>query len=92
MRLHQPREAIAILSPALRGAIEAQNLYVNRIELHELLGQAWDSAGQRDSAVAHYSTVARAWNAADPPLKSRGDRCRERAAVLTGSRSPTSRR
>jgi DNA-binding SARP family transcriptional activator/TolB-like protein len=86
MRLRRPREAIAILSPALRGAIEAQNLYVNRIELHELLAQAWDSAGQRDSAVAHYNTVARAWSAADPSFKARGDRCRERAAALAGKR------
>jgi DNA-binding SARP family transcriptional activator/TolB-like protein len=86
LRLHQPREAIAILSPALHGAIEAQNLYVSRIELHELLAQAWDSAGQRDSAVAHYNAVARAWSAADPSLKSRGDRCRERAASLAGKK------
>ncbi len=87
LRLHQPREAIAYLSPSLRGAIEAQNLYVSRIELHELLAQAWDSAGQRDSAVAHYNTVARAWSAGDPTFKARADRCRERAAVLAGTRS-----
>ena len=82
MRQRRPRDAIAILSPALRGPIEAQNLYVSRIELHELLAQAWDSAGQRDSAIAHYNTVARAWSAGDPPFKARGDRCRDRAAAL----------
>ena len=77
LRLHQPREAIAYLSPSLRGPIEAQNLYVSRIELHELLAQAWDSAGQRDSAVAHYNTVVRAWSAGDPTFKARADRCRD---------------
>jgi DNA-binding SARP family transcriptional activator len=87
MRLRRPREAIAILSPALRGPIEAQNLYVSRIELHELLAQAWDSAGQPDSAAFHYNTVARAWSAADPSFKARGDRCRERAAALAGAGS-----
>jgi hypothetical protein len=86
MRLHQPREAIAYLSPALRGAIEAQNLYVNRIALHELLAQAWDSAGQRDSAVAHYTMVARVWSGADPLLKARADRSRERAAILSAGK------
>ena len=79
MRLHKPREAIAYLSPALRGPIEAQNLYVSRIELHALLAQAWDSAGQRDSAVVHYNAVARAWSAADPSFKARADRCRDRS-------------
>jgi len=86
MRLHQPSEAIVYLSPSLRGAIEAQNLYVSRIELHELLAQAWDSAGQRDSAAAHYNIVARAWSAADPAFKARADRCRERASALAAGR------
>lgn len=86
MRLHQPREAIAYLAAALRGPIEAQNLYVSRISIHELLAQAWDSAGGRDSAAVHYAAVARAWSAADPPLKARGDRCRERAVALAGKR------
>jgi len=92
MRLHRPSEAIAYLSPSLRGPIEAQNLYVSRIELHELLAQAWDSAGQRDSAIAHYTTVARVWSAADPSFKARAARSRERAAVLAGGGSPASRR
>jgi len=86
MRLRQPSEAIVYLSPSLRGAIEAQNLYVSRIELHELLAQAWDSAGQRDSAAAHYNIVARAWSAADPAFKARADRCRERASALAAGR------
>ncbi len=38
--LGRPQEAIAILAPALRGALEASNLYVTHTELHELLAQA----------------------------------------------------
>ncbi|HSQ29771.1 MAG TPA: hypothetical protein VLN49_07975 [Gemmatimonadaceae bacterium] len=47
--------AIAVLQPALRGPLDASNLYVTCTELHELLAQAWDAAGARDSAAAHYA-------------------------------------
>lgn len=62
------REAIAVLQPALRGSLEASNLYVSRTALNELLAQAWDSAGGRDSAVAHYAFVARSWQGGDAPF------------------------
>lgn len=85
MRRRRPREAIPLLSAALRGPVESSNLYVNRIEIHELLAQVWDAVGQRDSAAAHYRIVARAWSAADPPMRARGDRSRARAAELGGA-------
>jgi DNA-binding SARP family transcriptional activator/Flp pilus assembly protein TadD len=80
LRQGRPREAVAVLQPALRGSIEAHNLYVNRTELQDLLARAWDAAGVRDSAVAHYQVVARAWSAGDPPFRARADSARVRAA------------
>jgi predicted Zn-dependent protease len=82
LRTHKPREAVAILQPALRGAIDASNLYVNRIELHERLAQAWDAAGNADSAAVHYAWVTKAWSAADPALRSRANAARARLAAL----------
>jgi tetratricopeptide (TPR) repeat protein/TolB-like protein len=83
LRDHRPREAIAVLQPALRGTLEASNLYLNRTEIHELLAQAWDAAGVRDSAAAHYAWVAKAWSAADPPLAPRVQAARTRLAALS---------
>lgn len=67
----RPREAVAILAPALRGALDASNLYVSRTELHESLAQAWDAAGERDSARVHWAAVAEAWERADPVFRAR---------------------
>jgi tetratricopeptide (TPR) repeat protein len=82
MRLGRAAEAVAVLQPALRGSVEASNLYVTRTELHELLAESWDAANGRDSAVAHYRVVARAWNRADPHLQPRRARAEARAAEL----------
>jgi tetratricopeptide (TPR) repeat protein len=79
LRQSRPRDAIAVLQPALRGSIEAQNLFVNRTELHELLARAWQVAGRPDSAVAHYRVVARAWAAGDPAFRARADSARAHA-------------
>ena len=79
LRMRRPLDAIAVLQPALRGSIEAQNLYVNRIEIHDRLAQAWQRAGRADSAAAHYRVVARAWAAGDPAFRVRADSARARA-------------
>jgi tetratricopeptide (TPR) repeat protein len=71
MRLGRPAETIAAVQPALRGSLEASNLYVSRTELHELLAQAWDAANGRDSAAAHYRVVANSWEHADALLQPR---------------------
>ncbi|HEU4764374.1 MAG TPA: hypothetical protein VFT93_01845 [Candidatus Eisenbacteria bacterium] len=76
LRERRPRDAIAVLQPALRGSIEAQNLFVNRIELHALLAEAWNRAGGSDSAAAHYRVVARTWAGGDPPFRTRADSTR----------------
>jgi tetratricopeptide (TPR) repeat protein len=80
----RPRVAVAVLTPALRGKLDASNFYITHTELHELLGQAWDAAGVGDSAATHYAMVARAWSAGDPPFRARAESARARAAALTG--------
>jgi hypothetical protein len=82
LRDRRPRDAIAVLQPALRGTLEASNLYLNRTEIHELLAQAWDAAGVRDSAAAHYEWVTKAWAAADPSLAPRVRAAQTRLAAL----------
>jgi len=73
LALRRPGEAIPIVQAALRGGIEGSNLYVTRTDLHELLAQLFDAAGQRDSAGAHYTVVERAWHSADPIVRQRYD-------------------
>ena len=82
LRERRPREAIALVQSALRGPLDASNLYVNRTELHELLAQAWDSAGTKDSAAAHYGQVARSWSDADAPFAARARAARSRMDAL----------
>jgi TolB-like protein len=76
LRLGRPRDAVAVLQPVLRGKLDASNMYVTQTEIHELLAQAWDSAGRRDSASAHYAWVAKAWANGDPPYATRAEEAR----------------
>jgi tetratricopeptide (TPR) repeat protein len=76
MRQNRAREAAAIVGPALRGEVDASNLYVTRTELHELLAQAYDRAGVTDSAAVHYRVVVRAWANADPAFQARRNAAR----------------
>jgi serine/threonine protein kinase/tetratricopeptide (TPR) repeat protein len=71
LRLGRPREAVAVLQPAISQSVEGSGLYVTSTELEELLARAWDAAGVADSAVAHYRQVVRAWQNADPELRPR---------------------
>jgi len=82
LRDRRPRDAIAILQPALHGTLEASNLYVSRTEVHELLAQAWDQAGVPDSAAAHLAWVVKTWANADPLLAIRVQAARARLAAL----------
>jgi len=79
----RPRDAIAVMQPTLRGDLEASNLYLNRTEIHEMLAQAWDAAGVKDSAVAHYTWVTKAWAAADPNFQPRVQAAQARLTALT---------
>jgi predicted Zn-dependent protease len=83
LRLRRPKEAIEALQPALRGSIESSNFYVSRTDIHERLGQAWEAMpgnAARDSSVAHYAFVARAWERADSSFASR------KARAVAGAR------
>ena len=82
LRERQPREAIITLQPALRGSMEASNLYLARTEIHELLAQAWDAAGVRDSAAAHYKIVVTDWASADSQFAPRVRAANARLAAL----------
>jgi DNA-binding SARP family transcriptional activator/tetratricopeptide (TPR) repeat protein len=71
LRLGRPRDAITVLQPALRSKLDASNYYITHTEIHELLAQAWDSAGRADSARVHYRWVANAWAKGDPRYAKR---------------------
>ena len=77
MATGRPAEAIYPLQAALRGGMEGPQLYQDRTQLHERLAQAFDQAGQPDSASAHYLIVARCWKDADPLLAGRRDVARD---------------
>ena len=80
--LHEPLEAVGVLQSALRGVLDASNSYVTRTELHEALAQAFDQAGERDSAAAEYRLVVSAWRAADPILQPRVAAAKQRLTLL----------
>ena len=82
IQLDRPEQAVAILQPALRGPLDASNLYVTRTELQELLAQAHDAAGARDSAATYYRKVMRAWLGADPEFRSRQRAAQQRLIEL----------
>ena len=86
LRVGRPRDAVAVLQPALRGKLDASNFYVTHTEVRELLAQAWDSAGRADSASAHYRWVARAWEHGDPSYARRAAAARERVQALGAKR------
>jgi len=79
--LGRAKEAIGILQPALRGGVDGSNSYVTHTELHELLAQSFDLAGQPDSAAAHYRAVERAWRRADPQFRERYLRAKQKAGA-----------
>jgi hypothetical protein len=49
--------------------------------MEERLAQAFDLAGQPDSARVHHASVERAWRSADPQFQLRYDDARRRAAT-----------
>ena len=71
LRRDRAAEAASVVAPALRGEVDASNLYVTRTELHELLAEAYDKAQMADSAAAHYRVVVRSWSRADPAFHAR---------------------
>jgi hypothetical protein len=83
----KPREAIAILRSALHGGRDASNMYITAPELHELMANAFEVIGVRDSAAAHYSAVAKAWRNAEPRWRSRASIASQRSVQLGGEQN-----
>jgi predicted Zn-dependent protease len=79
LALGRPDEAVAVLRPAIHGGVDGSNTYTSRTELHEAMAQAFEQAGRRDSAVAHWGAVERAWRGADPEFRERHERARAAA-------------
>ncbi|MDQ6827274.1 MAG: tetratricopeptide repeat protein [Gemmatimonadota bacterium] len=75
-------DAISMLRLALRGEMDASNLYVSRPEMHELLARAYDASEARDSAIAHFDIVVRAWADGDGAHRTRAASARARMATL----------
>jgi DNA-binding SARP family transcriptional activator/thioredoxin-like negative regulator of GroEL len=69
--LNQPGEAVRTLQSVLRGGFEGSGIYVTRTDVAERLAQAFEAAGQHDSAAVYYARVARDWENADTPFTPR---------------------
>jgi tetratricopeptide (TPR) repeat protein len=81
LALRRPEEAIAVLRPAIRGGVDGSNTYVSRTELREALAQAFEMAGQADSARVWYRAVESAWRRADPQFRQRYLTAKAKAGV-----------
>jgi tetratricopeptide (TPR) repeat protein len=81
LALRRPDEAIAVLRPAIRGGVDGSNTYVSRTELREALAQAFELAGQADSARVWYRAVESAWRRADPQFRDRYLTARAKAGL-----------
>ena len=79
---HRPAEAIPVLQAGARGSGGWNGLYTTATEFHELLGYAFEAAGQPDSAAANYRWVLHAWERADPVFRARREAVRARLAAL----------
>ncbi len=88
LALGRPAEAVPWLRAALRGGLDASNFYVTRGELEDVAGDAFAALGQRDSAVAHYGWVARAWKHAEPPFQARWRAAASYVAANAGPAGP----
>ena len=89
LALGRPRDAVAVLESALRGPLDASNLYITRTELQEQLGRALDAAGEPDQAAVQFQKVLAAWRDADPDFHARREAIRVR--LSRPSRTPSLR-
>jgi DNA-binding SARP family transcriptional activator len=81
LALRRPAEAVAVLRPAIHGGVDGSNTYTSRTELHEAMAEAFERAGNRDSAMAHYRAVEQAWRHADPEFAERYRRAKAAAGL-----------
>lgn len=82
----RPRDAIEVFLAPLHGSLEASNYYLTQTDLHAALGDAFDRAGESDSALVHYRRVLSAWRGADPEFNQRIAAIRTRVAAIEGGR------
>ncbi|MEO8636937.1 MAG: BTAD domain-containing putative transcriptional regulator [Gemmatimonadales bacterium] len=80
------KEAIPVLQAGMRCAFEGVSLYLTHTEMDYRLAQAFEAAGERDSAAVHYQRVAKAWAHADPEFTPRQLDAAGRAMRLLGTR------
>jgi len=73
IRLGRYAEAVSILEPAMRGPLEASNLYVTFPEIRLLLAQAYAGVGEPERADRELDWVRRAWVSADPAVRPQLD-------------------
>jgi DNA-binding SARP family transcriptional activator/tetratricopeptide (TPR) repeat protein len=81
----RPREAIAVLQAPLHGSLEASNYYLTQTDLHAILAEAFDRAGEPDSALVHYRRVLAAWHNADPEFRQRVTAVRQRMYAISAA-------
>lgn len=82
LQLKRPQEAVAILRPVLHGPLEGSDLYLTLTETHSVLGQAWEQAGNADSAAVHYRWAVNALAGADPDQTTRREEMKKRLVEL----------
>jgi DNA-binding SARP family transcriptional activator len=66
-------EAIPVARGALRAPFDLRSSVADHTTSRLLLARAFEGAGQRDSAAAHWRVVQRSWRTADAPLKAWSD-------------------
>ncbi len=90
LRRDRAADAIAAVRPIVRGAVlDASNLHLTLTEAHLLLARAFDAAGQRDSALAHYQRVIGAWQRAELPFAAQRDSAQRRVGELQSAMRAT---
>lgn len=66
-------EAIPVARGALRAPFDLRSSVADFTTARVLLARAFEGAGQRDSALAHWRVVQRSWRDADAPLRAWAD-------------------
>ena len=78
------KEAVPVLQAGLRSGFEGVSLFLTHTELDYRLAQAFEVAGQPDSAAVHYRRAASAWEHADAGFTTRQRDAAGRALRLQG--------
>ena len=68
---------VTLAGEPIADATDGSPLYVNRTELHGLLGEAWAAAGNPDSARIHLGQAIRNWEGGDERARQAAARWRE---------------